>query len=178
MSAIVPFWRRSRARDDGGCDDRQAGSPGLWDVGPPGDAGHTRRARRRGSACSIGAPRRLPLLLQSGLLGRLLRRWRPMNRDRCGACEDRRQAHEGSAAALLLLRSLDWRDRGGCHRNGRSVIAEDITDRCRRGLDRCEVENPRGACCLGDVRQAAKLALAATPEPSEPANDQKEGTAR
>jgi len=40
--------------------------------------------------------------------------------------------------------------------------AEVIQERCRRGLDRCEVENPRGACCLGDVQrmeaEAAKKA--------------------
>jgi copper chaperone CopZ len=39
---------------------------------------------------------------------------------------------------------------------GTSRIADDITEKCRRGLDRCEETNPQGSCCLGNVRRAIK----------------------
>jgi copper chaperone CopZ len=39
---------------------------------------------------------------------------------------------------------------------GTSKVADDITDKCRQGLDRCEETNPQGACCLGNVRRAMK----------------------
>ena len=41
---------------------------------------------------------------------------------------------------------------------GTSKIAEEITEKCRRGLDRCEETNPQGSCCLGNVRQAIREA--------------------
>ncbi len=51
---------------------------------------------------------------------------------------------------------------------GTSTIPDDITERCRRGEDRCEQTNPQGACCLGNVRAAMKAAQArlsdATPD--------------
>jgi hypothetical protein len=37
--------------------------------------------------------------------------------------------------------------------DGSNRIVEEITAACRRGLDRCEHENPQGRCCLGNVRQ-------------------------
>lgn len=43
---------------------------------------------------------------------------------------------------------------------GTSKIADDITDKCREGLQRCEQTNPQGSCCLGNVRQAVKAATA------------------
>ncbi len=46
------------------------------------------------------------------------------------------------------------------HRTGTSRVPEEITEKCRQGLDRCEETNPRGACCLGDVRRALKEAQA------------------
>lgn len=39
---------------------------------------------------------------------------------------------------------------------GSSSIPEVIAERCRRGLHACEVKNPSGHCCLGDVRKALK----------------------
>jgi len=39
---------------------------------------------------------------------------------------------------------------------GTSRIADDITEKCRQGLDRCEETNPQGSCCLGDVRGVLK----------------------
>ncbi len=45
-------------------------------------------------------------------------------------------------------------------RSGASKVAEDITEKCRRGLDRCEETNPQGSCCLGNVRRAIKEAQA------------------
>lgn len=45
-------------------------------------------------------------------------------------------------------------------RSDTASIADDITDKCRQGLDRCEETNPQGSCCLGNVRQVAKAALA------------------
>jgi len=38
---------------------------------------------------------------------------------------------------------------------GSGAIVQEITARCREGLDRCAETNPRGACCLGDVRRFA-----------------------
>ncbi|MBI5866222.1 MAG: cation transporter [Planctomycetes bacterium] len=39
-----------------------------------------------------------------------------------------------------------------------SRIADEITEKCRQGLDRCEEMNPQGACCLGNVRRTVKAA--------------------
>ena len=36
---------------------------------------------------------------------------------------------------------------------GRSTVPDEIAEKCRQGLDRCEETNPQGACCLGNVRQ-------------------------
>ena len=38
-------------------------------------------------------------------------------------------------------------------------VVADIEDKCRQGLDRCELENPQGCCCLGNVRAVAKDAM-------------------
>lgn len=45
-------------------------------------------------------------------------------------------------------------------RAGTSHIPDQITEKCRQGLDRCEETNPQGACCLGNVRRAVKDAQA------------------
>ena len=42
--------------------------------------------------------------------------------------------------------------------NGSSTIPAQITQRVRAGECRCEVKNPSGACCLGDVNRAVKEA--------------------
>lgn len=34
----------------------------------------------------------------------------------------------------------------------RAILA-DVEDKCRQGLDRCEIENPQGRCCLSNVRE-------------------------
>ncbi|MGE4159647.1 MAG: mercuric transporter MerT family protein [Planctomycetota bacterium] len=47
-------------------------------------------------------------------------------------------------------------------RTGTSVIPDEITAKCRQGLDRCEETNPQGACCLGNVLRAVKEAQAKT----------------
>jgi copper chaperone CopZ len=52
---------------------------------------------------------------------------------------------------------------------GTSRIADDITEKCRRGLDRCEETNPQGSCCLGNVRRAIHEALARRGSPSNAA---------
>ncbi len=60
-------------------------------------------------------------------------------------------------------------------RTGSSTIADDITEKCRQGLDRCEQENPQGSCCLGNVRQVAKTAIiekGATPDMQEPGTEE------
>lgn len=53
-------------------------------------------------------------------------------------------------------------------RTGSSRVVDEITQKCRQGLDRCEETNPQGACCLGNVRQTLKDAQAkrgqATPQ--------------
>lgn len=41
---------------------------------------------------------------------------------------------------------------------GGSTIVDEIKEHCRRGDDRCEVTNPQGACCLGNVRTVATRA--------------------
>ena len=42
--------------------------------------------------------------------------------------------------------------RAGLGTDGRNAVADAITERCRRGEDRCEETNPQGSCCLGNVR--------------------------
>ena len=44
---------------------------------------------------------------------------------------------------------------GPVDRGNGPTVAEEIRAKCKRGLDRCEIENPRGACCLGDVQRIA-----------------------
>lgn len=44
--------------------------------------------------------------------------------------------------------------------NGGSRLAEQITDNCRVGMQRCEELNPQGSCCLGTVRQLIAAAQA------------------
>lgn len=43
-------------------------------------------------------------------------------------------------------------------RTGTSKVPEEIAEKCRRGLDRCEELNPQGACCLGNVKQVVQNA--------------------
>ncbi len=43
---------------------------------------------------------------------------------------------------------------------GTSRIPDEIAQKCRQGLDRCEQTNPQGSCCLGNVRNAIKEAQA------------------
>ena len=43
--------------------------------------------------------------------------------------------------------------------HGKSTIAAQIRENCRAGLDDCRVENPQGACCLGNVMAVARHAL-------------------
>lgn len=44
-------------------------------------------------------------------------------------------------------------------RTGSSRIAEEITDECRGGLDRCRETDPQGGRCLGNVRRVVQQAL-------------------
>lgn len=39
---------------------------------------------------------------------------------------------------------------------GTSKVGDEITEKCRQGLDRCEETNPQGSCCLANVRRAIK----------------------
>lgn len=43
-------------------------------------------------------------------------------------------------------------------RTGASAVPDEIADKCRQGLDRCEEMNPQGSCCLGNVRSVVKAA--------------------
>lgn len=45
-------------------------------------------------------------------------------------------------------------------REGGSNVAERIGEKCKAGLDDCQKNNPQGACCLGNVRQVVKTAMA------------------
>ncbi|MCZ6691096.1 MAG: mercuric transporter MerT family protein [Planctomycetota bacterium] len=45
-------------------------------------------------------------------------------------------------------------------RTGTSRVADEVTEMCRQGLDRCEETNPQGSCCLGNVRRVVKEAQA------------------
>lgn len=43
---------------------------------------------------------------------------------------------------------------------GTSTVPESIAAKCKAGLDQCEVNNPQGSCCLGNVRKVLKEAIA------------------
>jgi len=45
-------------------------------------------------------------------------------------------------------------------KTGSSRLPDDITQKCRQGLEHCEETNPQGSCCLGNVRQVLKTAQA------------------
>jgi copper chaperone CopZ len=49
---------------------------------------------------------------------------------------------------------------------GTSTIPASITEKCRQGLHDCERRNPKGRCCLGDVRAALRAAQSTGPAPS------------
>ncbi len=44
--------------------------------------------------------------------------------------------------------------------NGSSKVPAEIKEKCKAGLDACAIKNPQGVCCLGNVRQVVKAALA------------------
>ncbi len=55
---------------------------------------------------------------------------------------------------------------------GRSTIPDTIKERCKQGLDDCEHTNPKGRCCLGDVRAVMRAAQAQSSEaPAEEEGD-------
>jgi len=54
-------------------------------------------------------------------------------------------------------------------RTGTSLVPDEITEKCRRGLDRCEETNPQGACCLGNLRRVLKEAQAKAEQETRPA---------
>lgn len=45
--------------------------------------------------------------------------------------------------------------------DGSNRVVDEIMAACRRGLDRCEEENPQGRCCLGNVRGLLRAPAAA-----------------
>lgn len=45
-------------------------------------------------------------------------------------------------------------------KTGSSRAPDEIVEKCRQGLDRCEETNPKGSCCQGDVRKVVKEAHA------------------
>lgn len=47
---------------------------------------------------------------------------------------------------------------------GRSTVVESITEGIKAGQCACEVRNPEGSCCLGNVRQAVKKIVEQTKE--------------
>ena len=49
---------------------------------------------------------------------------------------------------------------------GTSRIPDEIANKCRQGLDRCPTTNPKGSCCLGDIKRVLQAALASRPEDS------------
>lgn len=56
--------------------------------------------------------------------------------------------------------------------SGSSPIPDSITEKCRKGLHRCEETNPQGSCCLGNVRKALKEALAQAPSQDDSTPDE------
>ena len=45
-------------------------------------------------------------------------------------------------------------------KTGRSTVGASIREKVEAGVCSCEVLNPKGACCLGDVNEVAKEAIA------------------
>ena len=56
--------------------------------------------------------------------------------------------------------------------SGSSPIPDSITEKCRKGLHRCEETNPQGSCCLGNVRKVLKEARAQAPSQDESTSDE------
>lgn len=38
-------------------------------------------------------------------------------------------------------------------KHGRSLLLDDIKDKCSKGLAHCEETNPQGSCCLGNIQK-------------------------
>lgn len=47
---------------------------------------------------------------------------------------------------------------------GRATIRDDVVEKCRQGLDRCEEMNPQGLCCVGNIQAAMRSHAAAREE--------------
>lgn len=58
-------------------------------------------------------------------------------------------------------------------RDGSSVVPDDITAKCKAGLDACHLKNPQGVCCLGNVRGVVKRAVNARRSSESPPSSQK-----
>ena len=43
---------------------------------------------------------------------------------------------------------------------GTSTVPASIREKCKKGLDECEKNNPQGSCCLGNVARVVKSAQA------------------
>ena len=47
-------------------------------------------------------------------------------------------------------------------RMGRNTVLDEVVAKCREGLDRCELENPQGTCCIGNIRKVEAAAVKTT----------------
>jgi hypothetical protein len=45
--------------------------------------------------------------------------------------------------------------------SGKSTVVERIASEMKAGLCACEIRNPQGSCCLGNVKAVVKAALVA-----------------
>ncbi len=50
-------------------------------------------------------------------------------------------------------------------RSGTTTVVERINEKVRAGQCACDVRNPSGKCCLGDVRRAVKELMNQRPSP-------------
>ena len=56
--------------------------------------------------------------------------------------------------------------RAELNESGRSSVVETVTQGTQSGQCACEIRNPQGSCCLGNLRAAVKHAMAASATPA------------
>jgi hypothetical protein len=102
---------------------------------------------------------RLSLLRRAILRGRLFpsRYWRA-DREERGPRPDRAETTEEPRPVCYCFEHTVKEIEAEILATGTSQVADEITEKCRQGLDRCEETNPQGSCCLGNVRRAMKEA--------------------
>src|SRR3989338_4491592 len=131
-----------------GNENRRRILPLLREKGKIGEAGDHRIPGHGSRAGRRGPWRRLPLLRRAVLRRGLF----PSGNGQPDSARQREGAHRaerngGPPPVCYCFNHTVEEIEAGVVRTGTSGIPDEITENCRKGLDRCEETNPPGPCC-------------------------------